>query len=72
MKMTIVISKFLLVKSSETNFIFLPVFPLIMCLMKAPKNPGKIVILKKMRAGFLRRCQNSLWQTSPEMMHFQA
>ena len=25
-----------------------------------------------MRAGFLRRCQNSLWQISPKMMHFQA
>ena len=36
MKMTIVISKILLVKSSET--IFLPVFHLIMCLMKALKN----------------------------------
>ena len=24
------------------------------------------------KAGFLLRCQNSLWQTSPEMMHFQA
>ena len=27
---------------------------------------------ENMRADFLRRCQNSLWQTSPEMMHFQA
>ena len=25
-----------------------------------------------MRAGFLRRCQNSLWQNSPKIMHFQA
>ena len=25
-----------------------------------------------MRAGFLLRCQNSLWQISPEMMNFQA
>ena len=25
-----------------------------------------------MRAGFLQRCENSLRQTSPEMMHFQA
>ena len=24
------------------------------------------------RAGFLLRCQNSLWQTTHEMMHFQA
>ena len=27
---------------------------------------------ENMRASFLRRCQNSLWQTSNEMMHFQA
>ena len=27
---------------------------------------------ENMRAGFLGRCQKSLWQTSPEMMHFQA
>ena len=26
---------------------------------------------ENMRADFLRRCQNSLQQTSPEMMHFQ-
>ena len=25
-----------------------------------------------MRAGFLRKCQNSLWQISPEIMDFQA
>ena len=27
---------------------------------------------ENMRASFLRRCQSSLWQTSHEMMHFQA
>ena len=27
---------------------------------------------ENMRADFPRRLQNSLWQTSPEMMHFQA
>ena len=27
---------------------------------------------KDMRAGFLRRCQNSLRQNSPKIMHFQA
>ena len=27
---------------------------------------------ENMRADFLMRCQNLLWQTSPEMMHFQA
>ena len=49
---------------------FLPVFYLIMVLMKASENFGKIIILDSIRAGCLR-CQNSLWQTSPEMIHFQ-
>ena len=46
MKMTKVYSKHLLMKSSRNNFIFLLAFYLIMCLMKAPKNFGKIAILK--------------------------
>ena len=33
-------------KTSENIFIFSPVFYLIMCLMKAPKNFEKIAILK--------------------------
>ena len=45
-KMTKVSSKNLLMKNSKNNLIFLPVFYLIMCLMKAPKNFGKIAILK--------------------------
>ena len=39
-------SKKLLIKSPGDNFIFLPVFYLIMWVMKAPKNFGKITILK--------------------------
>jgi hypothetical protein len=27
---------------------------------------------ENMGANFLRRCQNTLWQNSPEMMNFQA
>ena len=45
-KMTKFYSKILLMKSSGSNFIFLPVFYLIMWVMKAPKNFGKITILK--------------------------
>jgi hypothetical protein len=41
-----VISKNLLVKSSENNLIFSAAFYLIMCLMKTPKSFEKIVILK--------------------------
>ena len=41
-----VISRKLLLNSSENDFIFLPAFYLIMCLMQAPKNSEKIAILK--------------------------
>ena len=44
--MTKVFSKILLMKSSGSNFIFLPAFYLINWVMKAPKNFGKITILK--------------------------
>jgi hypothetical protein len=33
--------------------------------MKVAKN------FENMRADFLRRCQNSLWQTISEIMHLQ-
>ena len=46
MKSTKLYSKILLVKTSENNFIFLPAFYLIMCLMKASNNFGKIAIMK--------------------------
>ena len=46
MKMTKVYSKILLMKSSRNNFLFSPVFYLIMCLIEAPKNLAKVAILK--------------------------
>ena len=56
----------------KKRFHFFLVFYLIMSFMKAPKNFGKISILKIWEVvGFLRRCQNSLRQNSPEIMHFQ-
>ena len=39
---------------------------------KSSKEFWKNSHFENMRADFLRRCQNSLWQTSPEIMHFQA
>ena len=45
-KVTKVYSKILVMKSLENDFISLPAFNLIMCLMKAPKNLFKIVIFK--------------------------
>ena len=50
----------LIMKSSENDFISLPAFHLIMCLMKAPKDFLKIVIFQNMTACFLLGCQNSL------------
>ena len=45
-KSTKLYSKMILVKRSENNFVFLPVFYLIIWLMKTSKNFGKITILK--------------------------
>ena len=39
---------------------------------KSPKEFWKNSNFENMRAGFLRRYQNSLRQNSPEIMHFQA
>ena len=44
---TKVYSNFLFIKSWRNNFIFLPVLYLVMSLMKAQKNFGKIATLKK-------------------------
>ena len=38
---------------------------------ESSKEFWKNTRFENMRASFLRRCQNSLWQTSHEMMHFQ-
>ena len=38
---------------------------------ESPKEFWKNNYFENMRASFLRRCQNSLWQTSHKMMHFQ-
>ena len=40
------ILKFFIYKKFKKQFYFLPVFYLVMCLKKAPKNFGKIAILK--------------------------
>ena len=52
-KMTKVFLTILLMKSSGSNFIFLIVFYLIIWVMKAPKNFGKITILKILELIFL-------------------
>ena len=49
MKMTKVLSKISLVKSSKNNSIFLSAFYLIICLMKAPKNFEKFSLLRELQ-----------------------
>ena len=39
---------------------------------ESPKEFWKNSNFENMRANFIRRCQNSLRQNSPEIMHFQA
>ena len=67
-KMTKVSSKNLLMKNCKNNFIFLPDYVFHESFKEFWKNSH----FENMRAGFPRRCQNSLRQNSPEMMHFQA
>ena len=70
MKMTKDYSKILLMKSSRNNFIlFTCILPDYM-VHESIKELWKNNHFENMRADFLRRCQNSLRQTSPEMMHF--
>ena len=65
-------SKMLLMKSSENDFIFFT------CILPdyVPHESSKEFLknshFKNTRAGFLLSCQNTLWQTTHEMMHFQA
>ena len=66
-KSTKLYSKLLLVKSSENTFV-LPDY----VFLEIPKNFWKKSHFEPMRAGFLRKCQNLLWQISPKIMDFKA
>ena len=59
-------------KSSKDNFIFFTCISPDYVSHESPKEFWKNSHFENMRADFLRICQNSLRQTSPEMMHFQA
>ena len=73
MNQTKVSPKILLMKSSGNNFIFLPVFYVPDYVShESLKEFWENSYFENMRADFLLRCQTSLRQTSPEMMHFQA
>ena len=71
-KMTKVFSKILLMTSLGSNFIFFT------CILpdyvghENSKEFRKNNHFENMKADFLRRSENSLRQTSPEMIHFLA
>ena len=68
-----VYSKFLLIKSSKKNLISLPVFYLIIWLMKPPKNFEKISILKMWQLFSFWGIKTYFGKLFiPKMMHFQA
>ena len=67
---TKVISKNVLVKSSEKTLFFTCILPDYV-VHENPKEFWKSNHFENMRASFLRRCQILLWQTSPEIMHFK-
>ena len=71
MNQTKVSPKILLMKSSGNNFIFFTCILPDYVSHKSLKEFWKISHFENMRADFFRRSQNSLRQTSPEMMHFQ-
>ena len=62
----------LMIKDPEICLIFLPAYSVILYVMRSPKNFEKFSHFENMKAGFLQRWQNSLWQKSPEIMDFQA
>ena len=69
MKMTKVYSKTLLMKVLRNNSILTCILPHYV-FHESPKYFWKNNHFENMRAIFLRACQNSLWQTIHEMMHF--
>jgi hypothetical protein len=66
--MTKVYSKKLLMKSSKTILFSTCILPDYVS-YESPKEFWRNSHFENMKADFLRRCQNSLWQTSHEMMH---
>ena len=69
-KMTKVYSKQLLMNSSKNNFIFFTCILSDYVFHESSKEFWKNSHFEHLRADFLSWCQNSLWQTSSEMMHF--
>ena len=70
-KVTILYSRFLIVKSSVIMYFFTCIL-LDYVTHEMTKDFWKNSHFKKMIAGFLQRCQNTPRWNTPEMMHFQA
>jgi uncharacterized protein with PIN domain len=70
--MTKVSSKNLFMKNAKNKFYFFTCILPDYLSHESSKEFWKNSHFENMRADFVRRCQNSLRQTSPEMMHFQA
>ena len=66
------ISEFLFIKSSKKQFYFITCILPDYVFNESPKEFWKNSNFENMRANFIKRCQNSLRQNIPEIMHFQA
>ena len=62
---------FIIIKEQETILFFICILPDYVS-HESSKEFWRNSYFEHMRADFLGRSLNSLWQTSPEMMHFQA
>ena len=66
------ISRFFIYKKFKKQFYFFTCILTGYFFNESPKEFWKNSNFENMRANFLRRCLNSRWQNSLEIMHFQA
>ena len=66
------ISRFFIYKKFKKQFYFFTCILPGYVFNESPKEFWKNSNFENMRANFISRCQNSLRQNSPEIMHFQA
>ena len=66
------ISRFFVYKKFKKQFYFFTCILPGYVFNESPKEFWKNSNFENIRANFISRCQNSLWQNSPEIIHFQA
>ena len=66
------ISRFFIYKKLKKQFYFFTCILPGYVFNESPKEFWKNSNFENVRANFINRCQNSLRQNSPEIMHFQA